>query len=65
MESDLKKDIIDGRIIDWSKLSTEELKRMKKAYEERENEIRMKIDKELDLEEITICSADSSQTIHF
>ena len=47
----LKKDIIDGRIIDWSKLSTEELKRMKKAYEERENEIRMKIDKELDLEE--------------
>lgn len=52
MESDLKKDIIiDGRIIDWSKLSTEELKRMKKAYEERENEIRMKIDKELDLEE--------------
>ena len=46
-----KKDIIDGRIIDWSKLSTEELKRMKKAYEERENEIRMKIDKELDLEE--------------
>ena len=34
MESDLKKDIIDGRIIDWSKLSTEELKRMKKAYEE-------------------------------
>lgn len=51
MESDLKKDIIDGRIIDWSKLSTEELKRMKKAYEERENEIQMKIDKELDLEE--------------
>ncbi len=51
MESDLKKDIIDGRIIDWSKLSAEELKRMKKAYEERENEIRMKIDKELDLEE--------------
>jgi hypothetical protein len=51
MESDLKKDIIDGRIIDWSKLSTEELKRMKKAYEERENEIRTKIDKELDLEE--------------
>ena len=51
MESDLEKDIIDGRIIDWSKLSTEELKRMKKAYEERENEIRMKIDKELDLEE--------------
>ena len=49
MESDLKKDIIDGRIIDWSKLSAEELKRMKKAYEERENEIRMKIDKELDL----------------
>lgn len=51
MESDLKKDIIDGRIIDWSKLSVEELKRMKKAYEERENKIRMKIDKELDLEE--------------
>ena len=46
-----KKDIIDGRIIDWSKLSAEELKRMKKAYEERENKIRMKIDKELDLEE--------------
>ena len=43
--------LVDGRIIDWSKLSTEELKRMKKAYEERENEIRMKIDKELDLEE--------------
>ena len=51
MESDLKKDIIDGRIIDGSKLSAEELKRMKKAYEERENKIRMKIDKELDLEE--------------
>lgn len=48
MESDLRKDIIDGRIIDWSKLSVEELKRMKRAYEERENKIRMKIDKELE-----------------
>ena len=33
MESDLKKDIIDGRIIDWSKLSTEELKRRIKTLQ--------------------------------
>ena len=51
MESDLKKDIFDGWIIVWSKFCADDLKRMKKAYEERENKIRMKIDKELDLEE--------------
>ena len=64
MESDLKKDIIDGRIIDWSKLSTEEIKRMKKAYEERENKIRMKIDKELDLEEICLSSGMIREDAH-
>ncbi len=47
MESDLKKDIIDGKIIDWSKLSTEELKRMKEEYEKKESKIRMKINEEL------------------
>lgn len=47
-ESELGKDIVDGRIIDWSKLSTEELKRMKQAYEEREKKIRDEISKELE-----------------
>lgn len=47
MSDGLGKDIIDGRIIDWSKLTTEDLEKMKKVYEEKENEILKKIDQEL------------------
>ena len=47
MSDGLGKDIIDGRIIDWSKLTTEDLEKMKEVYEEKENEILKKIDQEL------------------
>lgn len=47
MSDGLGKDIIDGRIIDWSKLTTEDLEKMKKVYEGKENEILKKIDQEL------------------
>lgn len=43
MSDGLGKDIIDGRIIDWSKLTTEDLEKMKKVYEEKENEILKKL----------------------
>ena len=47
MREELKRDIIDGRIIDWSKLSFEELKKMKKEYKEKEDELLKKIDEQL------------------
>ena len=47
MREELKRDIIDGRIIDWSKLSDEELKKMKKEYKEKEDELLKKIDEQL------------------
>lgn len=48
MDEELKKDIIDGKIIDWSKLSQEELLAMKAKFKEREQELLKKINKELD-----------------
>ena len=48
MSEELKKDIIDGKIIDWNNLSDEELKKMKKQYEQKEKEILAKINKELE-----------------
>ena len=39
---------IDGKIIDWSKLSQEELLAMKAKFKEREQELLKKINKELD-----------------
>lgn len=47
MREELKRDIVDGRIIDWSKLSVEELKKMKKEYKEKEEELLKKIDEQL------------------
>ena len=47
MREELKRDIVDGRIIDWSKLSVEELKKMKKKYKEKEEELLKKIDEQL------------------
>lgn len=47
MENDLGKDIVDGKIIDWGKLSIEELTKMKKAYEEKESRIMNIINNEL------------------
>ena len=43
MREELKRDIIDGKIIDWSKLSVEELKKMKKEYKEKEEKLLKKI----------------------
>ena len=47
MREELKRDIIDGRIIDWNKLSIDELKKMKKEYEEKEKMLLKKIDEQL------------------
>lgn len=47
MEDELKKDIIDGKIIDWSKLSPEELMKMKAEYQKKEKDLLKKIDNEL------------------
>ena len=47
MSEELKRDIIDGRIIDWNKLSIDELKKMKKEYEEKEKMLLKKIDEQL------------------
>ena len=43
MREELKRDIIDGKIIDWRKLSVEELKKMKKEYKEKEEKLLKKI----------------------
>ena len=47
MEEELKRDIIDGKIIDWSKLSKKELSDMKEKFEKKEKDLLEKIDKEL------------------
>ena len=44
----LGKDIVDGRIINWDKMSVEDLEKMKQLYEEKEKEIRKKINEELE-----------------
>ena len=51
MENELKRDIVDGKIIDWSKLSKEELISMKKELEKKEKNLINKIDKELNDDE--------------
>ena len=51
MEKELKRDIVDGKIIDWSKLSKEELISMKTEFEKKEKELLKKIDKELTADE--------------
>lgn len=45
--NELKKDIVDGKIIDWSKLSKEELLALKEQFKNKEKEILRKIDEEL------------------
>ena len=35
MSEELKKDIVDGKIIDWSKLSVKELQEMKLKFKEK------------------------------
>ena len=47
MDEELKRDIIDGKIIDWSKLSKKELEDMKAKFEKKEKDLLEKIDKEL------------------
>ena len=51
MEKELKRDIVDGKIIDWSKLSQEELTAMKKELEKKEEKLLNKINKELNDDE--------------
>lgn len=48
MSDELGRDIIEGRIIDWSKMSTEELKKMRESVKEKEKAILNKINKELE-----------------
>ena len=40
-------DIIDDRIIDWDKMSVEQIKELRDSIKEKERKIRNKIDKEL------------------
>ena len=51
MSEEFKKDIIDGRIIDWDKLSDEELESIRKNLKQKEQELLRKINKELELDE--------------
>lgn len=48
---ELGKDIIDGKIIDWSQLSTEELIALKEKLQKTQDEILKKIDEELTSED--------------
>lgn len=50
MNEELGTDIVDGKIIDWSKLSIEELETMKKKLEKKEKQILDKINSELEKE---------------
>ena len=47
MSEELKKDIVDGKIIDWSKLSVKELQEMKLKFKEKETNLLNQINKEL------------------
>ena len=51
MEEELKKDIVDGKIVDWRKLSIDELKKMKVQLKQKEQNILRKIDEELNKDE--------------
>ena len=48
MDDELGRDIVDGRIVDWSKMSVEELNKLRIKIKEKEIEIRNKINKELE-----------------
>ncbi len=48
MEEEFGKDIIDGKIVDLSKLTTNELLEMRDKLKKREEEILKEIDKELE-----------------
>lgn len=50
MNDELKRDIIDGKIIDWRNLSLEELKKMKQECKQKEKDILDKINKTLERE---------------
>ena len=43
MSEELGRDIVDGKIIDWTKMSTEELKKIKETVKENEKAILKKI----------------------
>lgn len=47
MSEELKRDIVDGKIIDWSKLSVKELQEMKLKFKEKETNLLNQINKEL------------------
>ena len=51
MEEELGRDIVDGKIIDWSTMSTEELKKMRETLKAKETELLNQIDKELEKKE--------------
>ena len=44
MEDTLKTDIIDGQLVDWRKLSIEELEKMQEEAEKKEEEIMQEIE---------------------
>ncbi len=48
MEEELGKDIVDGKIVDFSKMSIEELREMKEKLKKQEKAILDKINKELE-----------------
>ncbi len=48
MSEELGRDIVEGRIVDWTKMSTEELKKMRASAKEKEKAILNKINKELE-----------------
>lgn len=48
MKEELGTDIIDGKIINWDKMSEKELKEMKKKLKAQEKEIINKINMELE-----------------
>ncbi len=48
MSEELKKDIVDGKIIDWSKLSVKELQEMKSKFKEKEKNLLNQINKKLE-----------------
>ncbi len=51
MSDDLGRDIVDGSIINWSKLSKEELENIIDVYKQKEKETLEKVDKELSMED--------------
>lgn len=48
MEEEFGRDIIDGKIIDWSKLTNKELLEMRAKLKNKEKEILKEIEKELE-----------------